>query len=243
MGLKAKIKILRGEGIECENELKRMLESLGHTCEFWDLPRLFQNPQNYFSTLEKNDWIFLPGGFSFADHMGSGKLLAYELNEIKFFDNIFEKEANLWGICNGFQVLTASGVFGDVELAHNEFANAPSLFTDRWVKIHSPVLKEDYFYPARHGEGCLKITQLTPNTETFVKYIDWTNGSDNNTAGLFRKVGASIIIGLMPHGEIYSRPEQHPDYNFFSNTKDLNIGFDRVGIFKILENPYTERSL
>lgn len=243
MGLAVNTKVLRGEGIECENELKRMLGGLGHTCEFWDTPRLFQNPTKYFESLNKGDWIFLPGGFSFADHMGSGKLLAYELNEINFFEKVIEKEANLWGICNGFQVLTASGIFGDVELAHNDFGNAPSLFTDRWVKLYSPVLKEDYFYPARHGEGCLKITKLAPNTETFIKYVDWTNGSDDNIGGLIRKVGKSTIIGLMPHGEILSRPEQHPDFNFFNNSKDLDKGYEKAGIFKILTNSLTERSL
>ena len=239
MGLKSKMKILRGEGIECENELARMLSGLGYETEFWDLPRLFQNPERYFSKLQKGDWIFIPGGFSFADHMGSGKLLAYELAEIKFFDKVFESKANLWGICNGFQVLTASGVFGEVELCHNDFGNAPSLFTDRWVKLYSPVLREEYFYPARHGEGRLKITRLAPNTETFIRYLDWSNGSDDNIGGLMRKVGESTVIGLMPHGEILSKPEQHPDYHFSHQSKDLSKGFDNAGIFKILERTHS----
>ena len=146
-------KILRGEGIEFENELKRALDLEGYKTEFWDLPRLFQNPKQYLDTLTENDWIFVPGGFSFADHLGSGRLLAYELEEIKFFEKVLEVGASVWGVCNGFQVLSASGVFGEVQLKHNEFKKRPSNFEDRWVKVYSPVTKEEYFYPVRHGEG------------------------------------------------------------------------------------------
>jgi len=230
-----RIKILRGEGIECENELARMLTQLGHHCEFWDLPRLLQNPEQTLNELQKGDWVFLPGGFSFADHMGSGRLLAFELNEIKFFEKVFLKEANLWGICNGFQVLVASGVFGDVELKHNEFQGRPSQFEDKWVKLYSPILREEYFYPARHGEGCLKVNRLAPNTETFIRYLEgWSNGSDEDIAGLIRQVGKSTVIGLMPHGEILNRPEQSPDYDLTQQNP-----FNPKGIFKILD---TERS-
>ena len=91
-------KILRGEGIECENELKRALDLEGYKTEFWDLPRLFQNPKQYLDTLTENDWIFVPGGFSFADHLGSGRLLAYELEEIKFFEKVLEVGASVWGV-------------------------------------------------------------------------------------------------------------------------------------------------
>ncbi len=225
-----RIKIIRGEGIECENELKRMLERLGHDCEFWDLPRILQHPEHAFAKLQANDWVFLPGGFSFADHLGSGRLLAFELKQIHFFEKCFEKKASIWGICNGFQVLTASGIFGDVQLLHNQFKKGPSLFTDRWVKLYSPVTREEYFYPARHGEGCLKITNLAPQTETFIRYTDeWDNGSDDRIGGLIRKVGDSLVVGLMPHGEILSRPEQDPDYHFTNSKSPLN-----PGIFKIL---------
>lgn len=235
LGTSVHIKILRGEGIECENELKRILEQQGHSCEYWELPRLLQDPEHYLNRLIKGDWVFLPGGFSFADHLGSGRLLAFELNEIKFFDKVFLKEANLWGICNGFQVLVAAGLFGDVELKHNEFEGRPSIFEDKWVKLYSPTLREEYFYPARHGEGCLKLNRPAPNTECFIRYLDsWTNGSDDNTAGLIRKVGKSTVIGLMPHGEILSRPEQNPDYSF---TDSIPSHFKKIsqGIFKILE--------
>jgi phosphoribosylformylglycinamidine synthase len=220
-------KILRGEGIECENELKRALDLEGYKTEFWDLPRLFQNPKQYLDTLTENDWIFVPGGFSFADHLGSGRLLAYELEEIKFFEKVLEVGASVWGVCNGFQVLTASGVFGDVQLKHNEFKKRPSNFEDRWVKVYSPVTKEEYFYPVRHGEGCLKIKKLAEGTNPFLSYCDdyFDNGSDDKIAGLIRKAGKSTIIGHMPHPEVLLRPEQNPDYSFVekqnSNAKSI----------------------
>lgn len=243
MGLtktKVKIKILKGEGIECENELKRALENLDYSCEFWDLPRLLQKPDSYLEKLTASDCIMIPGGFSFADHLGSGKLLAFELKNISFFEKVFDQGASVWGICNGFQVLTACGVFGGVELKHNQKPQESSQFEDRWVELYSPPLDQKYFYPVRHGEGRLVIEKLAEGTEPFLFYndINFNNGSSQNIAGLWRKVpgSSSKIVGLMPHPEVFHRIEQSPDYNFSDKAETtLQKTFPYKGLFEILE--------
>ena len=219
MGL---MKILRGEGIECENETARALHLLGHQTEFWDLPKLLSNPESYLNKLQKNDWVFIPGGFSFADHFGSGRLLAFELNNIQFFQSLIGKGASIWGICNGFQVLTSSSIFGNVQLEHNQKEDRPMNFHDRWVKLKAPQFNLNLYYPARHGEGRIQIKELAPQTEAFLFYDDesFENGSEKKIAGLLRKINHSTIVGMMPHPEIYTRPEQNPDYSF----SDLNKG-------------------
>ncbi len=233
MGL---MKILRGEGIECENETARALQLLGHQTEFWDLPKLLSNPDNYLKQLQKNDWVFIPGGFSFADHFGSGRLLAFELNSIQFFERLIEKGASIWGICNGFQVLTSSSIFGDVQLEHNQKDDHPMNFHDRWVKLKAPHFNVSLYYPARHGEGRIQIKELAPQTEAFLFYDDesFENGSEKKIAGLMRKISHSTIVGMMPHPEIYTRPEQNPDYSFSDINKAPQNSLKENSIFNLI---------
>ncbi len=115
--------------------------------------------------------LVVPGGFSYADALGAGKLLALDLNsyfneEITAF---VESGKPVIGICNGFQALVKSGilpgtspvplsqVIGDVTLTFN----AEGHFECRWVNL-KPVsqkciwtrgLDELITCPIAHGEG------------------------------------------------------------------------------------------
>jgi phosphoribosylformylglycinamidine synthase len=88
--------VLRGEGIECEEELFRFLSlpELGFQCVYVNLPELFENPdETLFKKLQESNWVFFPGGFSFADHFGSGRLLSFELASIHFFKTLLERNS------------------------------------------------------------------------------------------------------------------------------------------------------
>lgn len=112
--------------------------------------------------------LVLPGGFSYADALGAGKLLALDLTSY-FAEEIAAFVAAgkpVIGICNGFQALIKAGILPgqqppstlpEVTLTFN----ASGHFECRWVTLQ-PVsqtclwtrgLQELLFCPVSHGEG------------------------------------------------------------------------------------------
>ena len=82
----------------------------------------------------------MPGGFSYGDDLGAGKILANELRfKLKKELVKFLKNGKLIiGICNGFQILAKSGLLS----GHDDFQQEASLllndsakFEDRWTYL------------------------------------------------------------------------------------------------------------
>ena len=212
--------VFRGEGIECEEELFRALclfknkEFSG--IDFWNLAAFRKDSKSFYETLNPGDWVFLPGGFSFSDHFGSGRLLADLLNQAEFVPNLLAKKANALGICNGFQTLVSLGVFGSgVQL----LSNSPRGFVDKWVQLKADASKEfnDKFrFAVRHGEGRLVgLSKLDSQSKVFLKYDDesFTNGSEEAAAGIVKVFeNGSHVWGLMPHPEVAMRKRDDPSF-------------------------------
>lgn len=124
--------------------------------------------------------LIVPGGFSYADALGAGKLLALDLA------SYFEEEITAFveagkpviGICNGFQALVKSGIlpFGNREKKEEQGTgatltfNAQGHFECRWVTLR-PVsqkciwtkgLEESILCPIAHGEGNFQTSELFP---------------------------------------------------------------------------------
>ena len=122
--------------------------------------------------------LVLPGGFSYADALGAGKLLALDLasyfaNEISSF---IESGKPVIGICNGFQALVKSGILpsGMGRRTASEGAtltfNAKGHFECRWVTL-KPIsqtciwtkgLDELIECPVAHGEGNFQTSKIFP---------------------------------------------------------------------------------
>ena len=123
--------------------------------------------------------LVVPGGFSYADALGAGKLLALDLASY-FADEIaafVESGKPVIGICNGFQALVKSGILpGENREKREENSgatltfNAEGHFECRWVNL-APVsqtciwtkgLEENITCPIAHGEGNFQTSKLFP---------------------------------------------------------------------------------
>jgi phosphoribosylformylglycinamidine (FGAM) synthase-like amidotransferase family enzyme len=213
-----KLAIVIGEGIECEKETAHFFSKLAIPEKIEMLPVKELVSGNFdFANYKAGDLVFLPGGFSFADHFGAGKLLAYWLKQAKVFERIEEKGLHVMGVCNGFQMLCAAGIFGEgVSLEPNLKEGRRLGFVNRWVKVKvGDWLATDceLRLPVRHGEGRLLVRKFEENVKPFLSYADpnFENGSHERIAGLMAKRGKSTYWGMMPHPEIALRPLQDPD--------------------------------
>ena len=181
--------------------------------------------------------LVLPGGFSYADALGAGKLLALDLasyfaEEISAF---VDSGKPVIGICNGFQALVKSGILpGNSEGQSTLTFNQQGHFECRWVDLR-PVsqkcvwtkdLSENITCPIAHGEGNFQVTELFPFS-SFIEqdqialaysradgsaangeYPANPNGSMMDIAGICNPQGN--VLGLMPHPENHIYTWQHP---------------------------------
>ena len=180
--------------------------------------------------------LVVPGGFSYADALGAGKLLALDLASY-FTDEIssfVEAGKPVIGICNGFQVLVKSGILPGKQSqapAKNEATltfNAAGHFECRWVHLKSASenciwtkeLTEIITCPITHGEGNFQVTEAISQENIALTYakMDGTsangaypvnpNGSIMDIAGICNAKGN--VLGLMPHPENHIYNWQHP---------------------------------
>ena len=117
---------------------------------------------------ESYQLLLIPGGFSYADALGAGKLLALDMMQY-FTDEVttfVELGKPVIGICNGFQALVKSGILPELPEKGPGFNatltfNQSGSFECRWVTLQ-PVsercvwtrgLTKPIDCPVAHGEG------------------------------------------------------------------------------------------
>jgi phosphoribosylformylglycinamidine synthase len=166
--------VLTGFGINCEEETAAAFRLAGAEARTVHLNAVLDGA----CSIHEFDVLALPGGFSFGDDLGAGKVLANKLRTRRLpsrrllVDEIraFLRDGKLvLGICNGFQALVKMGLLPDVRgegvqevsLTTNDSGH----FEDRWCRlvVHHPVRTpflediEMLELPVRHGEGKLVI--------------------------------------------------------------------------------------
>lgn len=181
--------------------------------------------------------LVLPGGFSYADALGAGKLMAIDLNSY-FADelNLFvDKGKPVIGICNGFQTLVKANILpGQAQIKATLTFNEVGHFECRWVTLQAKSqtcvwtrgLDKLIECPVAHGEGNFFVSDpamlstLAANDQVALVYAaaDGSpaqgcyplnpNGSKADIAGICNLAGN--VLGLMPHPENHIFPQQHP---------------------------------
>ena len=163
------------------------------------------------------DFIALPGGFSYGDYLRSGAMAA-KSPVLRAVIAAAERGVPVLGVCNGFQVLTESGllpgalmrnagqrfVCRTVEL---DIANTSSLFTSGYqagAKLRIPVAHHDGNYFADEAT----LDRLEDEDRVAFRYTDNPNGSRRDIAGVLSANGR--ILGMMPHPERAIEDAAHP---------------------------------
>ncbi len=154
------------------------------------------------------DFILLPGGFSYGDYLRSGAMAARS----PIMREVIKAAHNgtpVLGICNGFQVLTESGLLPGVlmrnagltfvcKTVHLRVENNETLFTRHYNKgdqIAVPVAHHDGNYFADADT----LKDLEDQNRIAFRYVDNPNGSQNDIAGILNANGN--VLGMMPHPE------------------------------------------
>ena len=188
------VAVLFGFGINCDHETAAVFDMVGGNSTRVHLNSFISGSDS----LDNYDILAVPGGFSFGDHLGSGRLMG---NRMRFslrdeLTKFIGAGKPIIGICNGFQVLVKTGLLPGPEGSVPDFVQRASLtlndsgrYEDRWVTLefnqHSNCIwtkrmtKIDC--PVRHGEGKYvmpdldNLTKLAANNQIAVRYIDPEN--------------------------------------------------------------------
>jgi phosphoribosylformylglycinamidine synthase len=154
------------------------------------------------------DFIAVPGGFSYGDYLRCGAI-ASRSPIMQAVIAAAERGVPVLGVCNGFQVLTESGLLPGALLRNAglnfvcrevalEVANAQSLFTSAYEAgqvIRVPVAHHDGNYFADEAT----LDRLEGEGRVAFRYAEEVNGSARAIAGLLNDAGN--VLGMMPHPE------------------------------------------
>ncbi len=226
--------ILHATGTNRDREAAWAVERAGGQTVVLHVNQLRDRP----SRLQEHQMLILPGGFSYGDALGAGRLLASDMRWLlqDELGRFVEAGKPVLGICNGFQALVKNGWLPGPPEAGPQATlthNASNRFECRWVLLESDPtspcvftrgLSERIYCPVAHGEGrfiprdeavleqlqtrCQIALTYVSNDAGPVSYPANPNGSVADIAGICNERGN--VMGLMPHPEDHVVPWQHP---------------------------------
>ena len=210
-------------GSNCDRDIAKALEKMQ-----------FKNHMVWHkeTSLPRTDLIVIPGGFSYGDYLRSGAIAGKSLiieEVIKFAKN----GCLVLGICNGFQILTETGLLKGTLLRNKNLKfinkdvnikvlNNKTKFTSKYkenqiLKINIAHNEGNYFTNKKHLEE-LKNENLIAfkycNSMGIINEKSNPNGAMDNIAGIFNE--NKNILGMMPH------PERMVD-KLISNDDGINL--------------------
>jgi phosphoribosylformylglycinamidine synthase len=204
-------------GSNCEHDVYHVVKHvLGHEAQF-----LWHKDQSFAAV----DCLVLPGGFAHGDYLRCGAMARFSpiMAAVRKYA---DRGGLVWGICNGFQVLTEAGMLPGALMR-----NVGLQYICR--DLHLRVERQDTPYtnrikpgsvlriPIGHGEGCYFapdaiLQELEKKRQVVFRYSDARgeiakagesatgepdpsnpNGSLHAIAGVCNERGN--VLGMMPH--------------------------------------------
>jgi phosphoribosylformylglycinamidine synthase len=235
--MRANAIVLRTAGTNCDVETEYALHRAGAHAERVHVNVVREHPER----LAEYNILVVPGGFSYGDDLGAGKILANELltflrEPIRQF---IDDGKLVLGICNGFQVLVKTGLLPGLGSGRQEATltwNDSNRFEDRWVHLKLPKSRCVYtdgagsdglwYLPIAHAEGKFipsdddTLKALRANGQIVFQYVDAAGGFAGypaNPNGSVEHIAGVCdttgrILGLMPHPERHILGAHHPQW-------------------------------
>ncbi len=195
----AKVAVVQFPGTNCEADVVEALGGLGAE------PTLVWHGSE---KLPDVDAVVLPGGFAHGDYLRPGAIARFSpvMTAVTAFA---EDGGAVVGICNGFQVLTETGLLPGA-LQKNAglkfFCGSATLrvVSTRSVLTADASVGDLLTIPVNHFEGNYTcdadtLAQLGDGDQIILRYVDNPNGSIDDIAGISNTEGN--VVGLMPHPE------------------------------------------
>jgi phosphoribosylformylglycinamidine synthase I len=202
-------------GSNCDRDIKVALEAVAGkpVSMVWHADAALPDPC---------DLIVLPGGFAYGDYLRCGAMAAHSP---VMRDVVARAKAGtpVLGICNGFQVLTETGLLPGVLMRN---ASLKFVCSDVHLKVEQPDTLFTSHYrrgeviriPIAHGDGnyfadAATLDELEAEGRVVFRYVDKTgnanananpNGAQRNIAGICDR--SRRILGMMPHPERLFEP-------------------------------------
>ena len=202
-------------GSNCDRDIKVALEAVAGkpVSMVWHADAALPDPC---------DLIVLPGGFAYGDYLRCGAMAAHSPI---MRDVVARAKAGtpVLGICNGFQVLTETGLLPGVLMRN---ASLKFVCRDVHLKVEQPDTLFTSHYrrgeviriPIAHGDGNYfadpaTLDELEAEGRVVFRYVDRTgkltadanpNGAQRNIAGICDR--SRRILGMMPHPERLFEP-------------------------------------
>lgn len=195
-------------GSNCDEDMVYVLETLMGQ----EVVRLWHKDTD----LQGAEFIVLPGGFSYGDYLRSGAIAKLSPIMTKVIEHA-NNGGYVLGVCNGFQILTESGLLEGALLHNNNqkfiCKNVYLTPASKDSAMTKDLTKPAYKIPIAHGEGRFYaapevIEKLNKNNQVLFKYSTAEgevtnevnpNGSVQNIAGICNE--NRNVFGMMPHPE------------------------------------------
>lgn len=203
-----RVSVIQFPGSNCDHDAIHAAELQGWT------PTMVWHKD---TDLQKPDLVILPGGFSYGDYLRCGALAKFSpiVGEVIKYAH---QGGNVLGICNGFQILTESGLLPGALLVNRSLQFICQHQFIKTISTDTPFtysLKIGHVMdiPIAHKEGNYFIDgdglkRLEDEDRIIFKYCDRQgnvteesnpNGSIANIAGICSR--ERNVLGLMPHPE------------------------------------------